>query len=51
MYSPLVFLLGVAVDLFEAGGGNSVAFCCGLGVIGFRYLSNTIFLNAMSTCF
>ena len=51
MYSPLVFLLGVVVDLFEAGAGNSVASCCGLGVTGFKYLSNTIFLNTMSTCF
>ena len=51
MYSPLVFLLGVAVDLFEAGAGNSVASCCGLGVTGFRYRSNVVFLNATSTCF
>ena len=52
MYSPLVFLLGVAVDLFEAGAaGNSVASCCGLGVTGFRYRRNAVFLNATSMCF
>ena len=51
MYSPLVFLLGVAVDLFEAGADNSVASCCGLGVTGLKYLSNAIFLYTMIKCF